>query len=204
MAVSRASAGSGWTNASASKSSSTSPTWASAPRPKSSTAPPSRWCSPIRTRKRSSTARATSRTSRCGATAQTGGVIGITNWAPLNFRAGAQTRPTIAHFLEAIDHAVQLVGIDHVGVVGTDISHGTYPDGDLVREKASSWGPGYAGLGREQPRSRLRHVRVRRLWSDRRSRGNFGEARVFCRARQEDPWRELPAGFSAGLVRARG
>lgn len=86
-----------------------------------------------------------------------GGVIGITNWGPLNFRDGATGRPTLEHFLEAIDHVVDLVGIDHVGI-GTDMSHGTYPDGDLQRRTTRSFGAGYSDVVESSPRSRLRYV----------------------------------------------
>jgi membrane dipeptidase len=54
---------------------------------------------------------------------------------------------------------VQLVGIDHAGV-GTDMSHGTYPDGDLIRGLPAkrSVGGAYADHIEVAPRSRLRYV----------------------------------------------
>lgn len=91
--------------------------------------------------------------------AATGGVIGVTNWGPLNFRPGAAARPTIDHFLDAVSYVGDLVGLEHVGI-GTDMSHGTYPDGDLIRSrnKASGSSAGYGAVVEESPRSRLRYV----------------------------------------------
>ena len=91
--------------------------------------------------------------------AETGGVIAPTNWGPLNLRAGETRRPTLEHFLDAIDHVVDLVGVDHVGI-GTDMSHGTYPDGDLIRGLPSKRSVGgiYADHIERAPRSRLRYV----------------------------------------------
>ncbi len=87
--------------------------------------------------------------------AEGGGVVGVTNWAPLNFDPGRRTRPTLSEFLDAIDYVVKLIGVDHVGV-GTDMSHGTYPDGDLIR--GHKLGGAFAELIESNPRSRLRHV----------------------------------------------
>jgi membrane dipeptidase len=84
-----------------------------------------------------------------------GGVVGVTNWAPLNFNVTRGTRPTLTDFLDAVDYTVKLIGIDHVGI-GTDMSHGTYPDGDLVR--GHKLAGAFAELIEANPRSRLRHV----------------------------------------------
>lgn len=90
--------------------------------------------------------------------ASTGGVVCVTNWGPLNFKAGSTTRPTLDDFLDAVAYTKDLVGGDHVGI-GTDMSHGTYPDGDVVRGFTSSaYGSGYGGLVEASPRSRLRYV----------------------------------------------
>jgi membrane dipeptidase len=91
--------------------------------------------------------------------AGTGGVVGITNWGPLNFRPGDTVRPKLSAFLDAIAYVADLVGVDHVSI-GTDMSHGTYPDGDLIRarNKASGSGVGYGAVVEESPRSRLRYV----------------------------------------------
>ncbi len=93
------------------------------------------------------------------ACAATGGVIAPTNWGPLNLRAGSTTRPTASDYIDAIDYIVDLVGIDHVGI-GTDMSHGTYPDGDKIRGLASKRivGGSYASHIEKAPRSRLRYV----------------------------------------------
>jgi membrane dipeptidase len=93
------------------------------------------------------------------ACAATGGVIAPTNWGPLNLRAGSTARPTVSDYLDAVDYIVDLVGIDHVGI-GTDMSHGTYPDGDKIRGLASKRivGGAYAQHIEKAPRSRLRYV----------------------------------------------
>lgn len=89
--------------------------------------------------------------------AQTGGVIAPTNWGPLNFKAGMTTRPTLEDYINAIDYIVDLVGIDHVGI-GTDMSHGTYPDGDLIRGHGKGVVNDYARYVEGNPRSKLRNV----------------------------------------------
>jgi len=74
------------------------------------------------------------------AVASTGGVVGVTSFAPFNWRGGSQ-RPSLDEFAEAIDYAVQLVGIDHVGI-GTDhvVEAGNYPQ--AVRDRAAmTYGP---------------------------------------------------------------
>ena len=88
---------------------------------------------------------------------EAGGVVCLTNWAPLNFLAGMRERPTLSHFLDAIDYVVDRSGIDHVGI-GTDMSVGTYPDGDLVRGRSRASGQDYASLVESSPRSKLRYV----------------------------------------------
>jgi membrane dipeptidase len=61
------------------------------------------------------------------ACAATGGVIGIVPWGPLVFKTGSSSRPTLAEFLDAIDHLAQLLGgTDNIGI-GTDFSLGSYP-----------------------------------------------------------------------------
>jgi membrane dipeptidase len=91
---------------------------------------------------------------RCAAT---GGLIGVTNWGPLNFGADMTARPTLAHFLDALDYTIDKVGIDHADI-GTDMSHGTYPDGDLVRNRPAATTGRYAKHVEGNLRSRLRHV----------------------------------------------
>ncbi|WP_210490883.1 dipeptidase [Microvirga antarctica] len=89
--------------------------------------------------------------------AQTGGVIGVTNWGPLNFKPDATDRPRLDDYLDAVSYVVDLVGIDHVGV-GTDMSHGTYPDGDLIRNRNAGTANRYAQFVEDSPRSRRRYV----------------------------------------------
>jgi membrane dipeptidase len=91
--------------------------------------------------------------------AETGGLIAPTNWGPLNYQVGSKTRPKLSDFLDAIDYIVDLVGIDHVGI-GTDMSTGTYPDGDLIRglPGKTKVGGEYAKYVEEAPRSKLRYV----------------------------------------------
>jgi membrane dipeptidase len=93
---------------------------------------------------------------RCAAT---GGVVAPTNWGPLNFREGMSERPTLSHYLDAIDYLVDRIGIEHVGI-GTDMSHGTYPDGDLIRGLASKSvvASPYARHVEHAPRSKRRYV----------------------------------------------
>lgn len=86
-----------------------------------------------------------------------GGVVAVTNWGPLNFRQGMTTRPTVDHFVDAITYVADLVGIDHVGI-GTDMSHGTYPDGDIIRGRSPSVGGDYGRYVEANPRSKLRYA----------------------------------------------
>ncbi len=91
------------------------------------------------------------------ACAKTGGVVGVSNFGPMLFRPDQTTRPTIEQFLEAVEYAVNLIGIDHVGI-GTDMSHGTYPDGDLIRTRNAGGAPRYSEFVEISSRSRLRYV----------------------------------------------
>ncbi|MCG6121695.1 MAG: dipeptidase [Microvirga sp.] len=91
------------------------------------------------------------------ACAATGGVVGITNFGPLHFRDDMTKRPTLEHFFAAIEHVVNLVGVDHVSI-GTDMSHGTYPDGDLIRMRNSGSAARYSEFVEVSSRSRLRYV----------------------------------------------
>jgi len=87
--------------------------------------------------------------------AATGGIIGITNWGPLNFKKSVTSRPTIENYIESIKYIIDLVGIDHVGM-GTDMSLGTYPDGDLIRGLKTT--NDYSNHIESNPRSKLRYV----------------------------------------------
>lgn len=88
--------------------------------------------------------------------ARTGGLVAPTNWGPLNYKPGSLSRPTVDSYLDAIDYLVDLIGIDHVGI-GTDMSIGTYPDGEHVRGKALG-GTEYGDAIDSSPRSKLRQV----------------------------------------------
>jgi membrane dipeptidase len=50
------------------------------------------------------------------ALAEKGGVIGICTWSPLLSLDQSKKRATVSMFLDHIDHAVELVGVDHVGI----------------------------------------------------------------------------------------
>lgn len=86
------------------------------------------------------------------------GVVGVTNWAPLNFKPDSDRRPNLDDFFNAIAYVADLIGADRVSV-GTDMSHGTYPDGDLTRSKLRGLtGDRYTTIVDSSPRSRLRYV----------------------------------------------
>ena len=59
------------------------------------------------------------------AVAARGGVVGVTSLPVVNWRGGDR-RPSIDDYLEAIEHAISVAGIDHVGI-GTD--HVVEPNG---------------------------------------------------------------------------
>ena len=57
-----------------------------------------------------------------------GGVVGLTNWAPLLLKKGVTARPTVNDLVDHAEYVSQLVGsTDHIGL-GTDMSLGTYAD----------------------------------------------------------------------------
>ncbi|MGE0122738.1 MAG: dipeptidase [Vicinamibacterales bacterium] len=61
------------------------------------------------------------------AVAATGGVVCITTWAPLIW-PGTPGMPTLADWLRCVDHAVALVGVDHVGISTDSMgTMGAYP-----------------------------------------------------------------------------
>jgi membrane dipeptidase len=59
------------------------------------------------------------------AVAAKGGVIGVTSLPVVNWRGGDR-RPSLDDYLEAIEHAISVAGVDHVGI-GTD--HVVEPNG---------------------------------------------------------------------------
>jgi membrane dipeptidase len=64
------------------------------------------------------------------AVAASGGVVCITTWAPLIW-TGNPGMPTLQDWLRCVDHAVTLVGIDHVGVSTDSMgTMGAYPRHD--------------------------------------------------------------------------
>ena len=65
------------------------------------------------------------------AMADKGGVIGIVQ---LNPYLGARERNTLGDYLDHISHAVNLCGVDHVGI-GSDREHRTVPDTEEERQK---------------------------------------------------------------------
>lgn len=74
------------------------------------------------------------------AIAATGGVTGVTSFGAFNWR-GDNKRPSLGNFLEALEHAISVAGIDHVGI-GTDsvVEPGGYPQ--KVRDHAAmTYGP---------------------------------------------------------------
>jgi membrane dipeptidase len=63
-----------------------------------------------------------------------GGVIGLTTFSPLVART-ASAAPTLDDFVQLVDHAVNLVGVDHVGI-GTDHTDGVFDPAKFDKE----WG----------------------------------------------------------------
>ncbi len=63
--------------------------------------------------------------------AERGGVLGIVQ---LNPYLGARERNDLSDYLDHIDHAVNVCGIEHVGI-GSDREHRTVPDTDEERQK---------------------------------------------------------------------
>ena len=59
------------------------------------------------------------------AAAQLDGVIGISVWSPMAYSTSG-VQPTLTDFVDRMDYAVELVGIDHVGI-GSDIFEGKNP-----------------------------------------------------------------------------
>ena len=68
-----------------------------------------------------------------------GGVVCLAPWGPLVLRPERSEWPTVADFIDLVDHVAQLTGgTDSIGI-GTDMSLGTYPD-----HWHDPWGsPGY-------------------------------------------------------------
>lgn len=62
------------------------------------------------------------------AVAASGGMIGLTTFAPLNWNGDPTHPATLEEYLDAVDYVVERVGVDHVGI-GTDseATQGAYP-----------------------------------------------------------------------------
>lgn len=69
--------------------------------------------------------------------ADRGGVIGVCCWGPICWTS-THAAPTIETFLDAIDYAVRLVGVDHVGI-STDQTEGVFTEREHWYR---TWGPG--------------------------------------------------------------
>jgi membrane dipeptidase len=78
------------------------------------------------------------------AVARTGGVVGVTSHPNFNW-LGGPNRPHLNDFLDGIEHAIQVVGVDHVGI-GTDyvIEPSGYPEW-VKRYLASQYDPYSSG-----------------------------------------------------------
>lgn len=74
------------------------------------------------------------------ALAEAGGVMGPTTFPRVNWRGGPR-RPSLDDFLDAVDHAVEVAGIDHVSM-GTDYAAapGSYPQW-VIRYLAETYAP---------------------------------------------------------------
>jgi membrane dipeptidase len=79
-----------------------------------------------------------------------GGVMGVTTFPRVNWRGGPR-RPSLDDFLDAVDHVVELLGIDHVGV-GTDYAAapGAYPKW-VTRYLAETYAPYRDGAEDSRP-----------------------------------------------------
>lgn len=77
-----------------------------------------------------------------------GGLIGCVAWGPLVMRKGTTHWPTVAEFVDCIDHVAQMAGhADQIGI-GTDLSLGTYP-----LHTTDAWGePAYVSISEEYGR----------------------------------------------------
>ena len=64
-----------------------------------------------------------------------GGVIGLAPWGPLVLKPGTTDWPTVADFVDLVDHVVQMTGNANHVAIGSDMSLGTYPD-----HHANPWG----------------------------------------------------------------
>lgn len=89
------------------------------------------------------------------AVAQAGGVVCPVTWGPA---VRFDPRPDIASFLDHVDHAIQLVGPDHVGIA-TDYSEGVYgsPESWAYLSRNGTY-PEVTGLAGDWYEFETRHV----------------------------------------------
>ncbi len=59
------------------------------------------------------------------AASQLGGVVGISVWSPMTYSTPGE-QPTVTDYIDRVDYAVNLVGVEHVGI-GSDIFEGKNP-----------------------------------------------------------------------------
>lgn len=82
------------------------------------------------------------------AVAETGGVVGVSLYGPIIWDGDARARPTLGDYRRHIDHIVNLVGIEHVGM-GTDqyqsVDRTRYCDGlDTAQDDINPAAAGYS------------------------------------------------------------
>lgn len=83
------------------------------------------------------------------ALAAKGGVFGVTSFPNVNWRGGDR-RPSFDDFLEAVEHAIHVVGIDHVGYGSDYVARiGAYPEW-VIRYLADTYAP-YRGQRESRP-----------------------------------------------------
>ena len=121
------------------------------------------------------------------AVAETGGVIGISAYAPIVKKGAGQTGASIEDYLDQLDYIFNLVGEDHVGV-GFDAGEMRTPaEAMLLHARLSSAGssPKHRYVEELKTRSQVRHLTrglVRRGYSEAVIRKILGEnfLRVFA------------------------
>jgi membrane dipeptidase len=89
------------------------------------------------------------------AVADSGGVIGLTTFAKLNWDGDPSHPPAFEEYLKAVDYVVQRVGIEHVGI-GTDseATEGAYPQSvrnEIARSFSSRSNPYTDAFGTDAP-----------------------------------------------------
>lgn len=82
--------------------------------------------------------------------ADAGGVVGITTFPRVNWRGGDR-RPSLGDFVEALERAIEVMGIDHVGI-GTDYAAApkAYPEW-VIEYLAETYAPYRDGASSSRP-----------------------------------------------------